>query len=108
MQLTPYRKAILIVQFSALFILVGSMFIFAKMAADTPPAPELWLIPIIASLLVISGFAANLHIRWIENPDTQAATKTQKFFVYIVIFSLYAIWFIALAQAWLANQQLDN
>jgi hypothetical protein len=106
MRLAPYRKIILSVEFTALSILIGSMLVFPKIADGKPLSPVLWLIPIAASFLVISGFAANLYLRWIENPDTQAATKTQKAFVYLVILSLYTIWFIAIGQAWILQLQL--
>ena len=100
MRLSPYRRIILWIEFIALIVLLGSVFLFSRASGGTSIAPSLWLIPILASLLVISGFSANLHIRWIENPDTQVATATQKAFVYVVILSLYAVWFIAIARAW--------
>jgi len=108
MRLAPYRKIILSIEFIALAVLIGSMLTFSKVAGADPISPFWWLLPIISSFLVISGFAANLHIRWIENPDTQAATKTQKVFVYLVMLSLFAVWFIAVGEAWLMQQQLSN
>lgn len=102
--LAPYRKIILYIEFTALIILIGSMLTFSKIAGEKPIGPALWVIPILASFFVISGFAANLYIRWIENPDTQAATATQKLFVYMVILALYAVWFTALGQAWLVQE----
>ena len=100
MQLKPYRKIILIIEFVALVVLLGSMFTFAQLSDGKPLDPRLWLIPIAASFFVISGFAANLYIRWIENPDTQSATHVQRLFIYLVIFSLYAVWITAVGQAW--------
>ncbi|WP_033417097.1 hypothetical protein [Hahella ganghwensis] len=109
MQLTPYRKTILIVEFVALIILVGSMVMFGQFTEQgEPPSPVLWLIPISASLLVISGFSANLYIRWVENPDTQRANPIQRMFIYLLIASLYLIWLFAVGQAWLSHQLVNT
>ncbi len=105
MQLTPYRNIILAVEFVALIVLIGSMVIFSQFTeGGEPPIPALWLIPIIASLLVISGFCGNLYIRWIENPDTQKANRVQRLFIYLLIASLYIFWIIAVRQAWISHQ----
>ncbi|OZG74303.1 hypothetical protein BTA51_04630 [Hahella sp. CCB-MM4] len=105
MQLTPYRKLILTVEFIALVVLIGSMVIFGQFTENgEPPAPILWLIPITASFLVISGFSANLYIRWIESADTRQANTIQRLFIYLLIASLYLIWFFAIGQAWLSHQ----
>ena len=107
MQLTPYRNTILAVEFIALIVLVGSMVIFGQFTEKgEPPVPALWLIPIIASLLVISGFSGNLYIRWIENPDTRQANKIQRLFIYLLIVSLYLFWLIAVRQAWISHQMV--
>lgn len=104
MRLAPYRKLILAIEFAALAVLIGSMLIFSKIAGENPIKPIFWLIPFSASFLIISGFAANLYIRWIESPDTQAATNIQKMFIYLVILSLYSVWFIAVGQAYSTQQ----
>lgn len=107
MRLAPYRKIILTLEVIALVVLIGSMLVFSKIAENYPINPVLWIIPISASFFVISGFAANLYIRWIENPESQAATVTQKWFIWLVILSLYAVWFIAVGQALLLQQQIS-
>jgi len=107
MQLTPYRNIILAVEFIALIVLVGSMVTFSQLTdKGKPPIPALWLIPIIASLLVISGFSANLYIRWIENPDTRQANSIQRLFTYLLITSLYLFWLFSVRQAWISHQMV--
>lgn len=108
MRLAPYRKIILTLEFIALAVLIGSMLVFRKVAENHPLTSGLWIIPISASFFVISGFAANLYIRWIESPESQAATATQKIFVWLVILSLYGVWFIAVGQAFLLQQQITR
>ncbi len=109
MQLTPHRKTILTVEFVALVVLIGSMVIFGQFTENgEPPSPILWLIPIAASFLVISGFSANLYIRWIENPDTRHANTIQRLFIYLLIASLYLIWILAVGQAWLSHQLVST
>ncbi|ABC33082.1 hypothetical protein HCH_06437 [Hahella chejuensis KCTC 2396] len=113
MRLAPYRRHLIITEFVALAFLIGSMYLFAQMAKQGEVvSPRLWLIPIISSFLVISGFCGNLYIRWVESvsqTDGQSSggKPVQRVFIYLLIVSLYIIWFMAVAQAWSSHQALS-
>ncbi len=96
----PLRKPLLIVEFTALAILLGSMGWFSSHTSGGGTLNASWLlIPALASLGVFLSFIGLMYLRWV------AAAETANRFRHKVIFALLAItligvWVYGIANTW--------
>lgn len=98
----PWRKPLLITEFTAVAILLVSMGWFSSRAADGAALSPAWLlIPATASLAVFISFIGLMYLRWV---DAAAAERKRR---HKVVFSLLAItllgvWAYGIANTWVS------
>lgn len=96
----PLRKLLLIAEFTALAILLGSMAWLSGQTGDDGQIQPAWLlIPALASLGVFLSFIGLMYLRWVS------AAETANRFRHKVIFSLLAVtligvWVYGVANTW--------
>ncbi|WP_148861448.1 hypothetical protein [Marinobacter fonticola] len=102
----PWRRPLLITEFGALAVLVGSMFFLGRIAgpegALNPEGtlnPAWLLIPALASLAVFISFIGLMYLRWVANVEAQAAIKHKLIFA-ILTLTLLGVWAYGIAQTW--------
>ena len=96
----PWRRPLLITEFGALAVLIGSMFILGRMAGPDGTINPAWLlVPTLASLAVFVSFIGLMYLRWVANVRTEAAVKHKLIFA-ILTLTLLGIWAYGIAQTW--------
>lgn len=96
----PWRKLLLIGEFSALVILLGSMFIFSSLVRDGSTFNSGWLlIPAVASLVVFISFIGLMYLRWVAASEAGTGTKHKVVFALLTL-TLLGIWAFSIARTW--------
>lgn len=96
----PWRKPLLIIEFIALAVLVGSMALLGQQGTEAAPVQPFWLlIPAAASLAVFLSFLGLMYIRWVAAAQG-AAGKRQKLLFSLLVLTLLGVWAYAMAQTW--------
>jgi len=92
-----HHKLSLIVEFSALAILIGSM-VWIGQIKQAGNALATWqlALPVIASFFVLAGFLSNMYFRWINSAGGKSnTTPRNRVFFWILALSLLSVWCIA-------------
>lgn len=96
----PGRVPLLIAEFSALAVLLGSMFIFSNLARDGSTFNTAWLlIPAVASLVVFISFIGLMYLRWVNASEAGSRIKHKVVFALLTL-TLLGIWAFSIAQTW--------
>lgn len=95
-----WRKPLLILEFSALAILLTSMGWFSGRSQDGDPLHPAWLlVPAIASLLVFISFIGLMYLRWIVAAAAERRVRHKIVFSLLVI-TLLGVWAFGIANTW--------
>ncbi|OEY66410.1 hypothetical protein [Marinobacter sp. X15-166B] len=98
----PWRKPLLIIEFTALAVLVGSMALLGKMNVGDPPLNPVWLlIPALASLVVFTSFIGLMYLRWVVAARAEALWRHKLIFALLAL-TLLSVWLYGVANTWLA------
>lgn len=96
----PWRKPLLVAEFTALAILVGSMAVLGRQGSESAPVAPGWLlIPALASLVVFLSFLGLMYIRWIAAAGPQQG-KRQRLLFALLALTLLGTWAFAITQTW--------
>lgn len=96
----PWRRPLLIAEFGALAVLLGSMFVLGRVAGPDGTLNPAWLlIPALASLTVFISFIGLMYLRWVANVKADAAIKHKLIFV-ILTLTLLGVWAYGIGQTW--------
>lgn len=88
----------LVVEFSALFILIGSLyFLGQKTQAGIPVSTAMLSIPLAASALFLTAFIGNMYVRWIKAAEGKAQ-RSHKIIFGLFALTLFGVWSLALAK----------
>lgn len=97
-----WRKPLLIVEFSALAILLASMAWFSSLAESGEPLnPALLLVPAAASLAVFVSFIGLMYLRWIVAAAAERQVRHKIVFSLLVI-TLLGVWAFGIANTWVS------
>jgi hypothetical protein len=97
-----WRKPLLILEFSALAILLGSMAWFSGRAEDGEPLNPAWLlIPALASLAVFISFIGLMYLRWVVAATAERQTRHKIVFSLLVL-TLLGVWAFGIANTWVS------
>ncbi|MGO3295735.1 MAG: hypothetical protein ACTILN_08695 [Marinobacter sp.] len=98
----PLRKALLIVEFSALAVLLASMGWFSSQAEPDHSINPAWLlIPAAASLGVFISFIGLMYLRWVV--AVSAANQLRHKIVFsLLAITLISVWVYGIASTWLS------
>lgn len=98
----PWRKPLLILEFSALAVLLGSMAWFSSQTADGTKISAGWLlIPAFASLGVFVSFIGLMYLRWVAAANAANRTRHRIIFALLAI-TLIGVWVYGIANTWLS------
>lgn len=98
----PWRTPLLILEFGALAVLVGSMSILGRIGDETNPLSKAWLlVPALASLTVFMSFIGLMYLRWQAAAEQQDKTRHKLTFVLLTI-TMLGIWAFGIARTWLS------
>ncbi|WP_250655555.1 hypothetical protein [Alkalimarinus coralli] len=92
-----HHKLSLIVEFSALIVLVASM-VWIGQIKQAGEAISTWqlALPIVASFFVLTGFMSNMYFRWIDSAGGKSSTtQRNRVFFWLLALSLLSVWCIA-------------
>lgn len=96
------RKPLLIIEFTALAILLGSMTWFGY---STPPgevlAPAWLLIPAMASLLVFTSFIGLMYLRWVVTAGAERQNRHKLIFALLAL-TMSSVWLYGVANTWIS------
>ena len=95
-----HHKLSLIVEFTALAILIGSM-VWIGQIKQAGSALATWqlALPVVASFFVLAGFLSNMYFRWIDSTGGKANTpQRNQLFFWILSLSLLTVWAAAVAK----------
>lgn len=96
----PWRKPLLLAEFTALAVLVGSMALLGSKEGDGGAIQAAWLlIPAVASLVVFLSFLGLMYIRWVASAGGAAGGR-QKLLFSLLALTLLGVWAYAIAQTW--------
>lgn len=95
-----HHKLSLIVEFTALFILIVSMVWIGQIKqAGDPLATWQLALPVIASFFVLSGFLSNMYFRWISSAGGKSSlTQRNQVFFWLLALSLLTVWGFAVVK----------
>lgn len=98
----PLRKPLLIIEFSALAVLLASMGWFSGQTEPGHSINPAWLlIPAAASLVVFVSFIGLMYLRWVV-----AASATHhlrhKIVFFLMAITLIGVWIYGIASTWLS------
>lgn len=97
-----WRKPLLITEFSALAILVGSMVILSRVAEGGNAISQGWLlVPAVASLAVFLSFLGLMYLRWVSEAGGQGQLRHKITFGLLTL-TLLGIWAFGIARTWLS------
>lgn len=95
-----WRRPLLIAEFSALAILVGSMLILGRQETGQAPVSPAWLlVPAAASLVVFLSFLGLMYLRWVAVAAAHQNSRHKMVFAMLAL-TLLAVWAFAIAQTW--------
>jgi len=96
------RKPLLIIEFTALAILLGSLIWFGS---STPPgevlAPAWLLVPAVASLLVFTSFIGLMYLRWVVTADAEGQIRHKLIFS-LLASTMSSVWLYGIANTWIS------
>lgn len=96
----PWRKPLLITEFSALAVLVGAMALLGRQGSEADPVQPFWLlIPAAASLVVFLSFLGLMYLRWVASAAGKAGQRQKALFSLLAL-TLLGVWAYAIAQTW--------
>ena len=94
----PWRKALLITEFSALFVLLGSMMLLSNRAQQGLEIATAWLLlPALASLAVFMSFLGLMYLRWVAAAEGKAQ-RLHKLLFALLAAALLSVWAYAIVQ----------
>ncbi|GAA3582145.1 MULTISPECIES: hypothetical protein [Marinobacter] len=103
-QPSPWRKRLLLVEFGALALLVGSMALLGQQGqANDPVHPGWLLIPAAASLAVFASFIGLMYLRWVASASPERRGRHQLVFGLLAL-TLLGVWGYGIAQTWFSIQ----
>jgi hypothetical protein len=95
-----WRKPFLIMEFSALAVLLSSMGWFSSRAeGDDPLSPAWLLIPAVASLGVFISFIGLMYLRWVVAAAAGRQLLHKVVFALLVV-TLLGVWAFGIANTW--------
>ncbi|KPP99330.1 hypothetical protein [Marinobacter sp. HL-58] len=98
----PWRKPLLVTEFSALAILLVSMGWFSSRTEDGAVLSPAWLlIPAAASLAVFISFIGLMYLRWVVAAAAERQTRHKIVFSLLVI-TLLGVWAYGIANTWIS------
>lgn len=98
----PWRKPLLITEFTALAVLVGSMFLIGRLADGSMAIHPLWLVvPAIASLAVFLSFIGLMYLRWVVAAEAERSLRHKVIFSLLAI-TLLGVWVYGIANTWIS------
>lgn len=98
----PWRKPLLITEFTAVAILVISMGWFSSRAEAGAALSPLWLlIPAAASLAVFVSFIGLMYLRWVVAAVAERKPRHKIVFSLLVI-TLLGVWAYGIANTWVS------
>lgn len=96
----PWRRPLLIVEFAALAVLIGSMLLLGRLGGDGDPISRQWLlIPAAASLAVFISFLGLMYLRWIDASGAGGQTRHKVVFALLTL-TLLGVWAFGIANTW--------
>lgn len=96
------RKALLILEFSSLAVLLISMAWFSNQSTDSAPLSAGWLlIPALASLGVFLSFIGLMYLRWVASVSDQRRTRHRVIFALLTL-TLLGVWIYGIANTWIS------
>ena len=92
-----HHKLSLIIEFSALFILISSMVWIGQIKqAGSPLSTWQLALPVVASFFVLAGFLSNMYFRWVNSAGGQSSiTQRNRIFFWLLALSLFSVWCFA-------------
>lgn len=94
-----WRVPLLIAEFGALAILVGSMSLLGSQADEGAALNQAWLLlPAAASLVVFLSFLGLMYLRWVSEAGT-GATRQRVTFALLAL-TLLGVWAFGIARTW--------
>lgn len=97
-----WRKPLLITEFTALAVLVGSMFLIGRLTDGGVAVHPLWLVvPAIASLAVFVSFIGLMYLRWVVAADAERLSHHKIIFALLAI-TLLGVWVYGIANTWIS------
>lgn len=98
----PWRKPLLITEFTAVAILLVSMGWFSSRAEDGAALSPVWLlIPAAASLAVFISFIGLMYLRWVVAAAAERKSRHKAVFSLLVI-TLLGVWAYGIANTWIS------
>lgn len=96
----PLRKPLLIVEFTALAVLLASMGWFSSHTGDGGTLDAAWLlIPALASLGVFLSFIGLMYLRWVAAADPANRFRHKVIFSLLAV-TLISVWVYGIANTW--------
>ncbi|UZE96513.1 hypothetical protein [Alkalimarinus alittae] len=104
-----HHKLSLIVEFTALFVLITSM-VWIGQIKQAGAALVTWqlALPVVASFFVLAGFLSNMYFRWIDSAGGKSSlTQRNQIFFWLLALSLLSVWCFAVIKTFW-NTTLDT
>ena len=96
------RKPLLIIEFSSLALLLGSMAWFGNRQEAGAPLNSAWLlVPAIASLGVFLSFIGLMYLRWVAAATPERQTRHRIVFALLTL-TLLGVWIYGIINTWLS------
>jgi hypothetical protein len=100
--LQRWRKPLLVLEFSALAVLLTSMgWLSSQTGTDAPISPAWLLIPAAASLAVFISFIGLMYLRWVVAASAQRQLRHKVVFSLLTI-TLLGVWAFGIANTWIS------
>lgn len=98
----PWRTPLLILEFGALAVLIGSMNILGRIGDDSDPLSKAWLlVPALASLTVFMSFIGLMYLRWQASAEHKDQARHKLTFVLLTL-TMLGIWAFGIARTWMS------
>ena len=100
-----HHKLSLIVEFTALFVLIASMVWIGQIKqSGTPLVTWQLALPVVASFFVLAGFLSNMYFRWVGSAGGNGAiTQRNRLFFWLLALSLLLVWCMAVFKTFMAD-----
>lgn len=94
-----WRVPLLIAEFGALAVLVGSMSLLGGQAEEGASLNQAWLlVPALASLVVFVSFLGLMYLRWVSEAGNGASR--QRIIFALLALTLLGVWAFGIARTW--------
>lgn len=98
----PWRKPLLITEFTAVAVLLVSMGWFSSRAEDGAALSPGWLlIPAAASLAVFISFLGLMYLRWVVAAAAERKAR-HKIVFSLLVMTLLGVWAYGIASTWVS------